>query len=171
LPVYPIDAFADALPKRARLLGLDIGSKTIGLAVSDSGLSIASPVETIRRTKFTADAILLEKVIDAYTVGGLILGLPVNMDGSEGPRCQSVRQFGRNLLERLDLPITFWDERLSTSAVTRTLLEADMSRRRRGEVVDKMAAAYILQGALDYLRGLRDRAIAADTPGDPGNGH
>jgi putative Holliday junction resolvase len=171
LPVYPIDAFANALPKRARLLGLDIGSKTIGLAVSDSGLSIASPVETIRRTKFTADAIRLDQVIDAYAASGLILGLPVNMDGSEGPRCQSVRQFGRNLLERLDLPIAFWDERLSTSAVTRTLLEADMSRRRRGEVVDKMAAAYILQGALDYLRGLRDRTIAAGTPDDPGSGH
>ena len=171
MPVYPIDAFADALPKRARLLGLDIGSKTIGLAVSDSGLSIASPVETIRRTKFTVDAIRLEQVIDAYAASGLILGLPVNMDGSEGPRCQSVRQFGRNLLERLDLPIAFWDERLSTSAVTRTLLEADMSRRRRGEVVDKMAAAYILQGALDYLRGLRDRTIAACTPDDPGSGH
>lgn len=152
MPSLPLDAFASALPPRARLLGLDVGTRTVGLAVSDSALTIASPVETIARTKFTEDAKAIARVVHHYGIGGLVLGLPVNMDGTEGPRCQSVRQFGRNLLERIDLPLTFWDERLSTSAVTRTLLEADMSRKRRGEVVDKMAAAYILQGALDYLR-------------------
>jgi putative Holliday junction resolvase len=155
LPLFDFDAFAAALKPRARLLGLDIGSKTIGVAVSDSGFQIASPVETIARTRFTADAAALARIVATYAAGGLVLGLPVNMDGSEGPRCQSVRQFARNLLEKIDLPLTFWDERLSTSAVTRTLLEADMSRKRRGEVVDKMAAAYILQGALDYLRARR----------------
>ena len=133
------------------LLGLDLGEKTIGLAVSDGSLMIATPIETIRRTKFTADAARLDEIVAEREVGGLVIGLPVNMDGSEGPRCQSVRQFAANLLERADLPIAFWDERLSTAAVTRTLLDADMTRKRRAEVVDKMAAAYILQGALDHI--------------------
>jgi putative Holliday junction resolvase len=136
-----------------RLLGLDIGSKTIGLALSDTGLVIASPLQTIRRSKFTKDAETLQRIIAEQQVGGLVLGLPVNMDGSEGPRCQSVRQFAANLDQLMpEMLITFWDERLSTAAVTRTLIEADTSRQRRAELVDKLAAAYILQGALDSLR-------------------
>ncbi len=137
-----------------RLLGLDLGEKTIGLAISDRRLMVASPVETIRRSKFTKDAAALAALCAERGVGGLVLGLPVNMDGSEGPRCQSVRQFAGNLAELagFTLPIAFWDERLSTAAVERLLVdEADMSRKRRGQVVDKMAAAYILQGALDAI--------------------
>ena len=144
----------DVLPKGRRLLALDLGEKTIGLALADPGLTVATPLETIRRSKFTKDAEALDKVIAEWNVGGLVMGLPVNMDGSEGPRCQSTRQFVRNLENRgLDLPVAFWDERLSTSAVERFLIDgADMTRKRRGEVVDKMAAAYILQGALEALR-------------------
>ncbi len=147
------------LPAGGRLLGLDLGEKTIGLAISDRNLTIGSPLETLRRSKFTQDAAALAEVCAARKVGGLVLGLPVNMDGSEGPRCQSVRQFARNLAEvaGLDLAVAFWDERLSTAAVERLLVrEADMSRRRRAQVIDKMAAAYILQGALDALRHLPD---------------
>jgi putative pre-16S rRNA nuclease len=151
----PICATADmpaSLPRGTRLLGLDLGERTIGLALSDPGLTIASPIDTIRRGKFTRDAEALIAVIEARGVGGLVIGLPVNMDGTEGPRCQSTRQFAANLLEKIDLPTTFWDERLSTAAVQRFLTdEADMTRKRRGEVVDKMAAAYILQGALDAM--------------------
>jgi putative Holliday junction resolvase len=135
-----------------RLLGLDLGEKTIGLALSDTLRSIATPMETLRRTKFSADAEKLEKIVAEQNVGGLVIGLPLNMDGSDGPSAQSARAFGRNLAARLPLPIVYWDERLSTVAVTRTLLDADASRRRRAEVVDKMAAAYILQGVLDRLR-------------------
>jgi putative Holliday junction resolvase len=135
-----------------RLLGLDVGTKTIGLAIADGTLTVATPLETIRRTKFTKDAEALFKVMDNRQVGALVLGLPLNMDGSEGPRCQSVRQLATNLLAKRDLEIAFWDERLSTAAVTRTLLDADASRKRRAELVDKMAAAYILQGALDAIR-------------------
>ena len=137
-----------------RLLGLDPGSKTIGVAISDSALKVASPLETIKRARFTQDAARLAELCRDYRVGGLVIGLPVNMDGSEGPRCQSVRALARNLKEKagLDLPMAFWDERLSTAAVERFLVdEADMTRKRRGEVVDKMAAAYILQGALDAI--------------------
>ncbi|WP_119168848.1 Holliday junction resolvase RuvX [Algihabitans albus] len=155
----------ERLPARARLLGLDLGSKTIGLAISDGDRKLASPLETLRRAKFTADAEALKRVLEERRVGGLILGLPVNMDGSEGPRAQSTRQFARNLIELagLDLPIAFWDERLSTAAVQRLLIdEADMTRKRRAEVVDKMAAAYILQGALD--------ALAYGRPGGPAEG-
>ena len=147
------------LPAGARLLGLDLGTKTIGLAISDRELMVGSPLETLRRAKFTQDAAALATICAERRVGGLVLGLPVNMDGSEGPRCQSVRQFARNLAEvaGLELPVAFWDERLSTAAVERLLVaEADMSRRRRAQVVDKMAAAYILQGALDALRHLSD---------------
>lgn len=134
------------------LLGLDFGSKTIGLAVADPDGIIASPLGTIRRRKFTDDAHTLARTVRERNVGGLVFGLPVSMDGSEGPRCQSTRQFAANLLERMDIGISFWDERLSTSAVEKFLIgEADMTRKRRGEVVDKMAAAYILQGALDSL--------------------
>jgi putative Holliday junction resolvase len=151
MPIVALSELKAALPRGGRLLGLDLGEKTVGIAVCDPGLAVATPVETLRRGKFTADAEKLRRLIEERKVGGLVIGLPVNMDGSEGPRCQSVRQFAVNLLGFVDLPIAFWDERLSTVAVTRTLLEADMSRKRRAEVVDKMAAAYILQGALDAL--------------------
>ena len=153
MPADPTD-LADlkaALGAGQRWLGLDVGSKTIGLALSDTTLTVATPLETVRRRKFTVDAQRLGDVCREHEVGGLVIGLPVNMDGSEGPRCQSVRQFGRNLEGPLGLPYAFWDERLSTAAVTRTLLEADASRARRAQLVDKMAAAYILQGALDSL--------------------
>lgn len=152
MAIVEITDLRKLLPPGARLLGLDLGSKTIGLAIADSGFLIASPLETIRRKKFTADAIALKSIIDERQIGGLVLGLPRNMDGSDGPRVQSTRQFAVNLLERFDIPIAFWDERLSTMAVERVLVEeADMSRRKRGEVVDKMAASYILQGALDLI--------------------
>ncbi len=135
-----------------RLLGLDVGTKTIGLALSDVLMMIASPLETIKRTKFTRDAEALVRIAGPLDVGGLVIGLPVSMDGTEGPRCQSTRQFGTNLLEVLDLPIVYWDERLSTAAVERMMIsEMDMTRKRRKEVVDKAAAAYILQGALDAI--------------------
>ena len=135
-----------------RLLGLDLGEKSIGLALSDPGRIIASPLETLQRTRFSADVETLRALMDEHGIGAIVIGLPLNMDGSEGPRCQSVRQFADNLLEKMEVPIAFWDERLSTVAVTRTLLEADMSRKRRAQVVDKMAAAYILQGALDRMK-------------------
>ena len=136
----------------SRLMGLDLGSKTIGLALSDVSLLIASPLKTIKRTKFTKDAEILEALVEKHEVGGFVLGLPINMDGSEGPRCQSTRQFAMNLLERIDIPLAFWDERLSTVAVERILIdEIDMTRKRRVEVIDKAAASYILQGALDSL--------------------
>lgn len=140
------------LVPEARLLGLDVGTKTIGLALSDVTRSIATPCETIRRTKFTSDAKILVDIVDKMEVGGLIIGLPINLDGSEGPRAQSTRAFARNLAKYIDLPMAFWDERLSTAAVERHLIEADASRKRRAEVVDRMAAAYILQGALDRLK-------------------
>ncbi len=133
-----------------RILGLDLGGKTIGLALTDVMRTIASPLTTIRRTKFKIDAQTLIDLIETHEVGGLVLGLPLNMDGSEGPRCQSTRTFAINLLEKIDIPIAFWDERLSSAAVERILIgEVDMTRKRRKEVVDKAAAAYILQGALD----------------------
>ena len=138
-----------------RLLGLDLGEKTIGLALSDTSRSIATPMQTLKRGKFGADAAQLDIIISAQGVGGLVVGLPLNMDGTNGPSAQSARAFGRNWVNRSPLPVIFQDERLSTSAVTRTLLDADASRRRRDEVVDKMAAAYLLQGALDRLRNLR----------------
>jgi putative Holliday junction resolvase len=142
------------IPPGLRLLGLDLGEKTIGLALSDTLLSIASPMQTLKRGKFAADAAQLDIIISAQGVGGLVVGLPLNMDGSDGPSAQSARAFARNWAARSSLPVVLQDERLSTSAVTRTLLEADASRRRRSEVVDKMAAAYILQGALDRLRNM-----------------
>ena len=142
----------DRLGPNQRLLGLDVGSKTVGLALSDVTRMIASPYRTLRRARFSEDAKALGEIVAREEVGGLILGLPVSMDGSEGPRCQSVRQFAANLGEVIDLPIAFWDERLSTAAVERMLIrESDMTRKRRAEVVDKAAAAYILQGALDAL--------------------
>jgi putative Holliday junction resolvase len=149
-----VTELAARLQPGQRLLGLDPGSKTIGVAVSDSALKVASPLETIKRGKFSDDAARLAVLCRDYRIGGLVIGLPVNMDGSEGPRCQSVRQLARNLTEKAGFtqPIAFWDERLSTAAVERFLVsEADMTRKRRAEVVDKMAAAYILQGALDAI--------------------
>ncbi|MGB1117869.1 MAG: Holliday junction resolvase RuvX [Parvibaculales bacterium] len=154
----PIIEDATALPTYLsagqRLLGLDLGTKTIGLAVADTRHQIATPFDTIRRTKFGADAARLEAVIDAENIGGLILGLPLNMDGSAGPRVQATHAFVRNLAARdsfPDLPVLLWDERLSTAAVERTLIDADTSRAKRGAVIDKMAAAFILQGVLDRL--------------------
>src|SRR5665213_3466689 len=144
-----------ALAPGVRLLGLDLGEKTIGVALSDRLLTVATPMETLKRGKFAADAARLDIIISAQGVGGLVVGLPLNMDGSDGPSAQSARAFGRNWVNHSPLPVVFQDERLSTSAVTRTLLEADASRRRREDVVDKMAAGYILQGALDRLRNLR----------------
>ncbi|MAB13935.1 MAG: Holliday junction resolvase RuvX [Parvibaculum sp.] len=142
------------LGRNSRLMGLDLGTKTIGLALSDVSLFVASPLETIKRTKFTADAERLLALATQYEVVALVVGLPLNMDGTEGPRCQSTRAFVRNLEKLTELPVVFQDERMSTQAVTRTLLEADTSRARRAELVDKMAAAHILQGALDRLRNL-----------------
>ena len=144
--------FRDALPEGGRLAGLDVGTKTIGLAYCDAGWTIATAAETIRRTKFGADLEALRKVVASQSLRGLVLGLPLNMDGTDSPRTQAIRAFARNL-KPLDLPILLWDERWSTAAVTRTLLDADASRARRAEVVDKMAAAYILQGAIDGLAG------------------
>jgi len=150
-----IDAFAAALPPGRAIAGLDLGSKTIGVAVSDLRLSVATPLQTIRRVRFTTDAAALLAICDDRRIGGLILGLPLNMDGSEGPRCQSTRAFARNLARLSDLAIAFWDERLSTVAAERALLEADTSRKRRAEVIDHVAAGYILQGALDRIGHLR----------------
>ena len=156
MPICNPTDLAAGLPKGARLLGFDLGEKTIGLALSDTLLSIATPLETLRRGKFAADAEKLKTIVHQHQVGGFVVGLPVNMDGSEGPRCQSVRAFAHNLLQRIGLPLAFWDERLSTAAVTRTMIDADLSRARRAELVDKLAAAYILQGFLDRLKsGLR----------------
>ena len=142
-----------ALAPRTPLVGLDLGEKTIGVAVSDIGLMIASPLALVRRAKFTADAEQLLKLMESRGAAGVVIGLPINMDGTEGPRCQSVRAFGRHLLRLREMPIAFWDERLSSAAVNRMLIsEADTTRARRAEVVDKAAAAWILQGALDRLR-------------------
>jgi putative Holliday junction resolvase len=140
------------LPATGKLLGLDLGTKTIGIALSDGMRYSATPLETIRRTKFTADAERIKALVAENRAVGIVLGLPLNMDGSEGPRAQSTRAFARNLARLVDIPLAFWDERLSTTAVTRTLIEADVRRDRRAEVVDKLAASYILQGALDRLR-------------------
>jgi putative Holliday junction resolvase len=148
-------AFAAALPRDRAIAGLDLGEKTIGVAVSDRRLSVATPLETVRRKKFTLDAEALFAICTRREIGGLVLGLPMNMDGSEGPRCQSTRAFARNLVRLTDLPIGYWDERLSTVAAERALLEADTSRKRRSEVIDHVAAGYILQGALDRIGHMR----------------
>ncbi|GLP88671.1 Putative Holliday junction resolvase YqgF [Tritonibacter mobilis] len=147
--------FAATLPQMTALVGLDFGEKTIGVAVSDRIGAVATPLETIRRKKFTLDSNRLLEIIAGRDINGIILGLPRNMDGSEGPRCQSTRAFARNLSRVTDLPIGFWDERLSTVAAERALLEADTSRKRRAEVIDHVAASYILQGALDRLRHIK----------------
>ncbi|HJQ17748.1 MAG TPA: Holliday junction resolvase RuvX [Allosphingosinicella sp.] len=144
--------FRAALPARGRLLGLDVGSKTLGVAICDPDWTIASAAELIRRGKFAADRDRLAALVAARQLRGMVMGLPLNLDGSDSPRTQSVRAFARNL-EPLGLPLLLWDERWSTQAVTRTLIDADASRARRADLVDKMAAAYILQGAIDALAG------------------
>ncbi|MFQ5565018.1 MAG: Holliday junction resolvase RuvX [Paracoccaceae bacterium] len=151
-PVHDDLSALAALP--GPLMGLDLGTKTIGVAVSDGLRMTATALETVRRTKFAADAARLEEIIAGRGIAAVVLGLPRNMDGSEGPRCQSARAFARNLAARVDRPIAFWDERLSTVAAERALLAADSSRKRRRKVIDKVAAAYILQGALDRLAAL-----------------
>ena len=154
MAVVELPALKAALASGQRLIGLDLGEKTIGVAMSDTLLTVATPMNTLKRGKFTADASALKTIIADHGVGGLVIGLPLNMDGSEGPSAQSARAFARNFSGMSPLSIVLWDERLSTAAVTRTLLEADASRRRRDDVVDKMAAAYILQGVLERLRTL-----------------
>lgn len=146
------DALAD-LPPSGKLLGLDLGTKTIGVAISDGLRMTATPLITLKRQKFSQDAETLQKMVTQNQICAFVLGLPLNMDGSEGPRAQSTRAFARNLTQKIDLPIVFWDERLSTAAVTRTLIDADVSRAKRADVVDKLAASFILQGVLDTLRG------------------
>ena len=153
MPVIDLAEIPRALARGLPLVGLDLGEKTIGVAVSDTTWRIASPLETIRRSKFTLDVNRLFELMESRGAGGMVIGLPVNMDGTEGARCQSSRAFARNLLRLKDLPIAFWDERMSSMAVNRMLIdEADLSRARRAEVIDKAAAAWILQGALDRLR-------------------
>lgn len=148
--------------KGARLLGLDLGTKTIGVAVSDTRHRVATPLETIRRRRLREDLARLGELAGRHGVGGIVIGLPLRLGGGEGPRTQSVRQFARDLAAAIDLPIAFWDERLSTAAVTREMIAADLSRKRRAEIVDRVAAAYILQGCLDFLGRLQI--------GDPGTG-
>lgn len=146
------DAFLERIKTGAALIGIDAGTKTLGLAISDLSLTIASPLETIRRTKFSKDVVRLKEIIESNGIAGLVLGLPRNLDGTEGPRAQSTRALARNLNRLFDLPILLWDERLTTSQAQRMLIEADASRKRRGEVIDKLAATLILQGALDRLK-------------------
>jgi putative pre-16S rRNA nuclease len=153
-PLVAIEDLPKLLAREARLLGLDVGTKTIGLALSDVTRSIATPYHTVRRTKFTEDAKVIQEAVKEHQVGALVIGLPINLDGSEGPRAQSTRAFARNLAARIEVPMVFWDERLSTAAVERHLIEAGASRKRRAQVIDRMAAAYILQGALDRLNRL-----------------
>lgn len=155
MPLLDLPQFAAALPARAAVLGLDPGEKRIGVAVSDTTRLIASALDTVTRGKFAADAAAILKLYDARQCAGFVIGLPLNMDGSTGPAAQSARAFARNLLGKREAPLLLWDERLSTAAVTRTLIEGDASRRRRRQVVDKMAAAYMLQGALDAMQEMR----------------
>lgn len=154
MPIFEteIEDFKAEVTGDKRLIGLDLGTKTIGVALSDTMRSVATPMVVLKKAKLKEDVAALQTIIDEQGVGGIVLGLPKNMDNSEGPRAQSTRAFARNIEDRLGLPILLWDERLSTAAVTRTLIEADTSRKRRAEVVDKMAAAYILQGALDRMK-------------------
>lgn len=148
------EEFQAALTPGARLIGLDVGTKTIGVAVSDVNRSVGTALETIRRGKFRDDSVRMAEIIADYSAGGLVIGLPLNMDGSQGPRAQSARAYARNLAAATGLPVLLWDERLSTVAAERALIAADTSRRRRAETIDKVAAAYILQGALDRLANL-----------------
>jgi putative holliday junction resolvase len=151
-PTSDLDMFVAALPSRGRLMGLDVGTKTIGLAFCDARWTIASPAETVKRMKFSDDVVKLKTLVAREKITGLVLGLPLNMDGTDSPRTQSVRAFGRNLrLHFPEMPMLWWDERWSTQAVTRGLIDADITRARRADLVDKLAAAYILQGAIDGL--------------------
>jgi putative Holliday junction resolvase len=154
-PILPLAEMASMLAPRGALIGLDLGTKTIGVAVSDPDRRLATGIETIARKTFTADAARLLALAAERRVIGFVLGLPLNMDGSEGPRVQSTRAFARNLAKLTELPIGLWDERLSTAAVERQLIEADVSRRKRADVIDEHAAIYILQGALDRLARLQ----------------
>jgi putative Holliday junction resolvase len=154
MAIVSLEDLKTRIKPRQRLLGLDLGEKTIGLALSDVLLTVATPLKTLKRGKFSADVKALTALLAEHDIGGLVVGLPLNMDGSEGPSAQSARAFGRNFAQISDCPLAFSDERLSTAAVTRTLIAADTSRKRRNELVDKLAAAYILQGALDKLRHL-----------------
>ena len=147
--------FYENISRLNAVIGLDLGEKTIGVAVSNKLVSVASPLETIRRTKFKNDAAQLIKIIELRDIEGIVLGLPINMDGSEGPRCQSTRAFARNLNNLIEISISFWDERLSTVAAERVLIEADTSRKRRNQVIDHVAAGYILQGALDRIQNIK----------------
>jgi putative Holliday junction resolvase len=149
--IVPLEVFARSLPEGARLIGIDVGTKTLGLALSDVNRSIASGLVTLRRTRFQADTQQLLELAETHGVGGFVIGLPLNLDGSAGPRAQATRAFARNLAKLTPLPMLYWDERLSTAEAERALLEADTSRRRRAEVIDKVAATLILQGALDRM--------------------
>ena len=162
--ILPIELLFAQLPPKARLMGIDLGTKTSGLAISDIERSIASPLETIRRTKFREDAKLMSAAAEKHDVFAYVIGLPLNMDGSEGPRAQATRSFIRNMAPLDSRPFIFWDERLSTAAVTRELIAQDASRAKRAEVVDRMAAAYILQGALDRLSTLG--RMSSSSPAD-----
>jgi putative Holliday junction resolvase len=155
LPLLLLPEFAAALPRAGALMGVDPGEKRIGVAVSDTGRLISSSLQSLTRAKFAIDAEALFKLFDARQCVGFVIGLPLNMDGSSGPSAQAARAFARNLLAKRDAPILMWDERLSTAAVTRTLIDSDATSKRRGEVVDKMAAAYMLQGALDAMQERR----------------
>lgn len=166
MPVIAIAKLRDVVPAGRRLAGLDIGTGTVGIALSDATFTIASALSVLRRSRLADDVARLQTLLADHDVGGIVAGLPVSMNGSEGPQCQRVRQFARDLLARVDLPLAFWDERLSTRAVERLLIEAaDLSRQRRRLVIDRAAAAYILQGALDAMRhaetGLRRPGDAA----------
>ncbi len=153
MAVVELEEFAESTPTK-RLIGLDLGSKTIGIALSDAGQMIATPMETIRRTKFTKDAVRLQEICSEHDIGGIVLGMPYNMDGSEGPRAQATRAFVRNLEPKISLPYLYWDERLTTVAAERAMLEADLSRKKRSERIDATAASLILQGVLDRMRSL-----------------
>ena len=153
--ILDVEAFADVLPDSARLIGVDVGTKTLGLALSDLSRTIASGLETVRRTKFKADAERLVALVREHKVAGLVIGLPIGLDGSTGPRAQASRSFARLIGPLADVPILMWDERLTTAEAERLLIDADASRKRRAEVIDKMAATLILQGALDRMRGLQ----------------
>lgn len=143
--------FKQTLPKEGRLLGLDVGEKTIGLAVSDSLRMVASPLQVVKRSRFQAEAQALKAIYEEFELAGLVIGWPVNMNGTEGPRCQSTKQFAKNLSAHLPIPMLMWDERMSTMAAHNSMLEADLSRQKRAERVDKVAASLILQGALDAI--------------------
>ncbi len=157
----PLSNLPRLVPPSKRLLGLDVGSRTIGLAISDATWTVATPVRTLARSRLASDLGALAVIVRELEAGGIVVGLPMQMDGREGPRCQSVRQFVRDMVRILDLPVAFWDERLSTAAVERILIgEADLSRKRRKQVVDRSAAAWILQGALDALRHAAAAAVS-----------